>query len=144
MLSIASRNGAEARNACILPACRASIIGDYCHEAMGDKLGVVLHPTFCKMIICMWLLFCAVLCCASLYCALLCCAALRCDVMCMMGLPAWSSAPLTRRQACNLCGAACSDVWYREGRELPGIYHTGIMALCATWLAGLQACRLGG
>lgn len=50
---------------------------------------------------------------------------------------------LTRRRACKVCGTACSDVlyFYREGRELPGIYHTGIMALCATWLAGMQACR---
>lgn len=35
-----------------------------------------------------------------------------------------------RRQALQC--SCCSNVWYREGQELPGIYHTGIMALCAT------------
>lgn len=45
-----------------------------------------------------------------------------------MGAASLELCLLTRRQAVQ---RSCSNVWYREGRELPGIYHTGIMALCA-------------
>lgn len=144
MRSVASRNGAEAGNAYILPTCRASIIGDYCHEAMVISWGLVLHPTFCKMIICTWLLFCAVLCFAVLCCALLCLAALRCDVMCMIGPAAYGALLVDETaslQAVRCSFAQTSGTSIGKDGSFPG-YTIQALWHCAR--PGLQACRRAG
>lgn len=80
-------------------------------------------------------LCCAVPCRAVLSCAALRCAALRCDVMCNDGAASMEVCVLMRRRAVQ---CSCSDVCYREGRELPGIYLPQ-----AFWhYVWDQACRL--